>query len=149
VPSRPSYACRSCACRTTAPNRFAAELLTPAREIAPLLPNRLDLARLLEIQRAWGASVQALLRRSRELDRIDDDLYRKGMATLTRLGWRRDEPVGEYLTEWPALLAEAVGLGRRRGLTEQTLAVRLRLPLAEVRELLSHVGDDRPPLRLV
>jgi Zn-dependent peptidase ImmA (M78 family)/DNA-binding XRE family transcriptional regulator len=130
-------------------NRFAAEFLTPAPEIAPLLPTRLDFAYLLEIQRAWGVSVHALLRRSHELDRIGDDLYRKGMATLTRLGWRRDEPTGEYPTEWPAVLAEAVDLGTQRGLTEQTLATRLRLPLTEVRELLSHVSDDRPRLTLL
>jgi len=130
-------------------NRFAAEFLTPAPEIAPLLPRRLDFAYLLEVQRAWGVSVQALLRRSRELDRIGDDLYRKGLATLTRLGWRRDEPTGEYPTEWPAVLAEAVTLGRPEGLTEQTLATALRLPLTEIRELLSHVSDDRPRLTLV
>ena len=130
-------------------NRFAAEFLTPAREIAGLLPTRLDFAYLLEVQRAWGVSVQALLRRSRELECIGDELYRKGMATLTRLGWRRDEPTGEYPTEWPALLAEAVALGQERGLTEHTIATRLRLPLTEVRELLSHVSDDRPRLSLV
>jgi Zn-dependent peptidase ImmA (M78 family)/transcriptional regulator with XRE-family HTH domain len=130
-------------------NRFAAEFLTPASEIAALLPKRLDFAHLLEVQRAWGVSVQALLRRSRELDRIGDDLYRKGLATLTRLGWRRDEPRADYPTEWPAVLAEAVGLGRPEGLTEQTLATGLRLPLHEIRELLSHVSDDRPRLTLV
>jgi Zn-dependent peptidase ImmA (M78 family)/DNA-binding XRE family transcriptional regulator len=129
-------------------NRFAAEFLTPAPEIAPLLPKRLDFAYLLEVQRAWGVSVQALLRRSRELDRIGDELYRKGMATLTRLGWRRDEPTGEYPTEWPAVLAEAVALSGSHGLTEPTLAARLRLPLTEIRELLSHVSDDRPRLTL-
>jgi Zn-dependent peptidase ImmA (M78 family)/transcriptional regulator with XRE-family HTH domain len=130
-------------------NRFAAEFLTPAPEIAPLLPTRLDFAYLLEVQRAWGVSVQALLRRSRELDRIGDDLYRRGLATLTRLGWRRDEPTGEYPTEWPAVLAEAVTLGEPHGLTEETLATRLHLPLTEVRELLSHVSDDRPRFTLI
>ncbi|MGI5230504.1 helix-turn-helix domain-containing protein [Actinoallomurus sp. CA-142502] len=130
-------------------NRFAAEFLTPAPQIADLLPTRLDFARLLEIQRAWGVSVQALLRRSRELDRIGDDLYRRAQVTLTRLGWRRDEPRGDYPTEWPAVLAEAVALGAERGLTEHSLAARLSLPYAEVRELLSHVTDDRPRLTLV
>ncbi|MDN3352190.1 XRE family transcriptional regulator [Actinomadura sp. DC4] len=130
-------------------NRFAAEFLTPAPQIADLLPTRLDFARLLEIQRAWGVSVQALLRRSRELNRIGDDLYRRGQVTLTRLGWRRDEPRGDYPTEWPAVLAEAVALGGRHGLTEEGLAIRLRLPATEIRELVSHVIDDRPRLRLV
>jgi Zn-dependent peptidase ImmA (M78 family) len=130
-------------------NRFAAEFLTPGPEIAALLPTRLDFAHLLEVQRAWGVSVQALLRRSRELDRIGDGLYRKGLATLTRLGWRRDEPTGEYPTEWPAVLAEAVTLGGDHGLTEPALAARLRLPLTEICEPLSHVVDDRPRLSLV
>lgn len=130
-------------------NRFAAEFLTPAPEILPHLPARLDFAYLLEVQRAWGVSVQALLRRSHELGRIGDDLYRRGLVTLNRLGWRRDEPRGEYPTEWPAVLAEAVELGGCHGLTEQTLAARLHLPVPEVRELLSHVTDDRPRLRLV
>jgi hypothetical protein len=93
--------------------------------------------------------VQALLRRSRELNRIDDDLYRRAQVTLTRLGWRRDEPRGDYPTEWPAVLAEAVALGSERGLTEQSLAARLNLPYTEVRELLSHVTGDRPRLTLV
>lgn len=130
-------------------NRFAVEFLTPASEIADLLPTRIDFAYLLEVQRAWGVSVQALLRRSHELGRIGEGLYRNGMATLTRLGWRRDEPTAEYPTEWPALLAEALELAGTRGLTEQALAARLRLPLTEVRELLSHVPDDRPRLRLI
>jgi Zn-dependent peptidase ImmA (M78 family)/transcriptional regulator with XRE-family HTH domain len=127
-------------------NRFAAEFLTPAAEIADLLPARLDLARLLEIQRVWGVSIQALLRRSLELGRIDETLHRKGLATLTRLGWRRDEPSGDYPTEWPSVLTEAVELA---GLSEHTLAAGLRLPLTEIRELLSRVTDDRPRLRLV
>jgi len=129
-------------------NRFAAEFLTPAPEIADLLPARLDFAHLLDLQRTWGVSVQALLRRSRELNRIGDDLYRRAQVTLTRLGGRRDEPRGDYPTEWPAVLAEAVTLGTGRGLTEQSLAARLNLPYTEVRELLSRVTDDRPRLTL-
>jgi Zn-dependent peptidase ImmA (M78 family)/DNA-binding XRE family transcriptional regulator len=130
-------------------NRFAVEFLTPASQIADLLPARLDFAYLLEVQRAWGVSVQALLRRSHELGRIGDGLYRKGLATLTRLGWRRDEPMGDYSTEWPTLLGEAVGLAASRGLTEESLAARLHLPLSEIRELLSRMPDERPRLRLV
>ncbi len=130
-------------------DRFAVEFLTPAGEIADLLPSRLDFAHLLEVQRAWGVSVQALLRRCHELGRIDEVLYRRGMATLTRLGWRRDEPMADYPTEWPALLSESVALAAPRGLTEESLAAVLRLPVTEIRELLSHVPDGRPRLRLV
>ncbi len=130
-------------------NRFAVEFLTPEAEIADLLPTRLDLAHLLEVQRAWGVSVQALLRRAHELGRADDVLHRRGMATLTRLGWRRDEPMADYPTEWPTLLRESVALAGRQGLTEHSLAATLRLPVTEIRELLSHVPAERPHLRLV
>jgi hypothetical protein len=43
----------------------------------------------------------------------------------------------------------AVALGGRSRLTEQALAARLRLPPAEVGELLSHVSDDRTRRTLV
>ncbi len=130
-------------------DRFAVEFLTPAAEIGGHLPARLDFAQLLDVQRAWGVSVQVLMRRSRELGRVDDDLYRNGMITLARLGWRRDEPMADYPTEWPTLLGEAVDLGAEQGLTEDALADSLRLPVAEIRELLSRVGDELPRLRLV
>ena len=128
---------------------FAAELLMPARDLEPLLPTRLDLAYLFEVQKVWGVSVHALLRRSHDLGVIGESLYRRGMVTLGQLGWRRTEPTGSYPTEWPSLLAEAVELASARGVTEQSLADGLCLPLVEVRELLSRAVDERPSLRLV
>jgi Zn-dependent peptidase ImmA (M78 family)/transcriptional regulator with XRE-family HTH domain len=130
-------------------DRFAAELLMPAQDIEPLLPARLDLAYLFEVQKVWGVSVHALLRRSHDLGVIGESLYRRGMVTLGQLGWRRDEPMDRYPTEWPSLLAEAVQLASARGVTEQSLAEHLCLPLVEVRELLSQRTDERPALRLV
>lgn len=130
-------------------DRFAAELLMPARDIEPLLPARLDLAYLFEVQKVWGVSVHALLRRSHDLGVIGESLYRRGMVTLGQLGWRRDEPVDKHPTEWPSLLSEAVQLASARGVSEQSLAGQLCLPLAEVRELLSRRSDERPALRLV
>lgn len=130
-------------------DRFAAELLMPARDLEPLLPARLDLAYLFEVQKVWGVSVHALLRRSHDLGVIGESLYRRGMVTLGQLGWRRTEPGGSFPTEWPSLLAEAVELASARGVTEQSLADDLCLPLGEVRELLSRAVDERPALRLV
>jgi Zn-dependent peptidase ImmA (M78 family)/transcriptional regulator with XRE-family HTH domain len=130
-------------------DKFAAELLMPARDLEPLLPTRLDLAYLFEVQKVWGVSVHALLRRSHDLGVIGESLYRRGMVTLGQLGWRRTEPTGTHPTEWPSLLAEAVELASARGVTEQSLAADLCLPLGEVRELLSRTVDERPSLRLV
>lgn len=196
-------------------DRFAAEFLGPAAELAAVLPTRLDLARLVEVQETWGLSVQALLRRSHDLEVIDDGTYRTGLVTLARLGWHRHDPVpcpsadhlaadqgggdalqaggtddgretgdremGEaggdgtvhaaptdpggrtdpagprrqagaaarFTGEWPSLLRDAVQLASLQGLTEETFAAELHLPMTDVRELLSHVTEGRPQLRLV
>lgn len=130
-------------------NAFAAEFLVPAAEVAPLLPHRVDLAALVELQREWGVSVQALLHRSTELEVLSDRAARQGWALLSKLGWRRDEPTDDLPGEWPSLLSEALALAAPRGLTPQRLASGLKLPAAEALELIGHRVDERPALHLV
>jgi Zn-dependent peptidase ImmA (M78 family) len=130
-------------------DRFAAELLMPADDIAPSLPRRPDLARLIELQQQWGVSVQALLRRCSDLQTISPHMYKRGMIAISQLGWRKDEPALDYEGEWPAMLAEAARLAETRGVTENVLAEGLCLPASEVRELLGYPDEDRPRLQLV
>jgi len=130
-------------------DQFAAELLMPAAEIEPLLPARPDLAYLLELQRAWGVSVQALLHRSHGLGVMQPASYRRGMVMLSELGWQRREPTDEYPGEWPTMLTEAEALSAGQGLTDVILAAGLQLPLNELRELLGRPEDVRPELHLV
>jgi Zn-dependent peptidase ImmA (M78 family)/transcriptional regulator with XRE-family HTH domain len=130
-------------------NRFAAEFLMPREDIEPLLPRRLDLAHLIELQQQWGVSVQALLRRCVDLGILTENIYKRGMATISQLGWRRQEPTLEYKGEWPAMLAEALDLIKERGISEPILARGLCLPSGEIRELLGFVDEERPVLRLV
>jgi Zn-dependent peptidase ImmA (M78 family) len=130
-------------------DRFAAEFLMPAADIRPILPHRLDLAQLVELQQQWGVSVQALLHRCNDLETISQTIYKRGMAAITQIGWRRNEPTLEYGGEWPAMLAEALKLAESRGLTEQILADGLCLPPTEVRELFGFADEDRPRLQLI
>jgi Zn-dependent peptidase ImmA (M78 family)/transcriptional regulator with XRE-family HTH domain len=130
-------------------DRFAAELLMPADDIAPSLPRRPDLATLIELQQQWGVSVQALLRRCNDLQTISSHMYKRGMIAISQLGWRRDEPSLDYDGEWPAMLGEAARLAQTRGVTESVLAEGLCLPASEVRELLGFQDEDRPRLQLV
>lgn len=48
-------------------DEFAAEFLTPTREMRTLLPQRMDLSRLDLLGRTWGVSVTSLILRMREL----------------------------------------------------------------------------------
>jgi Zn-dependent peptidase ImmA (M78 family) len=130
-------------------NRFAAELLMPAADILRLLPRRLDLAQLIELQQQWGVSVQALLRRCQELGTISQSTYKRGMTAISDLGWHREEPALDYQGEWPAMLSAALDLVRDHGINESVLAHGLRLPPAEVADLLGRTEDQRPTLRLV
>lgn len=130
-------------------NRFAAEFLMPARDILRLLPRRLDLAQLVDLQQQWGVSVQALLRRCQELGTISQSTYKRGMTAITDLGWRRQEPALDYQGEWPAMLSAALDLVRPRGIDENVLAQGLCLPPAEISDLLGITEEYRPTLRLV
>jgi Zn-dependent peptidase ImmA (M78 family)/transcriptional regulator with XRE-family HTH domain len=130
-------------------NRFAAELLMPADDIRNLLPRRLDLARLIELQQQWGVSVQALLRRCQELETISMSTYKRGMTAITDLGWRQQEPALDYQGEWPAMLCASLDLIRDRGIDENVLAQGLCLPTTEIADLLGLAEDQRPALRLI
>jgi Zn-dependent peptidase ImmA (M78 family)/transcriptional regulator with XRE-family HTH domain len=130
-------------------NTFAAELLMPATEIAERLPTPVDITVLKEVADGYGVSVAALAYRGKDLGVYSESTLRRIMATLTRLGWRTDEPVGSrYPGERPTLLPKAAELAASHGLPLPLLADRLHLPLPRLRDLLG-VPAPRPHLRLV
>jgi Zn-dependent peptidase ImmA (M78 family)/transcriptional regulator with XRE-family HTH domain len=87
-------------------DRFASELLMPARDIRDELRG-LTLPRLVELKRRWMVSMAALLRRGRDLGAIRDGEYRRLNIELSTAGYRTREPV-DLAAERPALVAEAV-----------------------------------------
>ena len=88
-------------------NTFAAELLMPATEIRDRLPTPVDITVLKEIADGYGVSVAALAYRGKDLGVYSESTLRRIMATLTRLGWRTDEPVGSrYPGERPDAAAQ-------------------------------------------
>lgn len=130
-------------------NAFAAELLMPADEIRDRLPAPVDITALKETADGYGVSVAALAYRGKDLGVYSESTLRRVMSTLTRLGWRTDEPVGSrYPGERPELLVRAAELAERHGMPLPLLAERLHLPLPRLRDLLG-MPDPRPRLRLV
>lgn len=130
-------------------NAFAAELLMPADEIRDRLPTPVDITELKETADGYGVSVAALAYRGKDLGVYSESTLRRVMATLTRLGWRTEEPVGSrYPGERPELLTRAAELAERHGLPLPLLADRLHLPLPRLRELLG-MPAPRPRLRLI
>lgn len=132
-------------------DQFAAEFLTPRAQISSHLPRSVNLARLDQLSRHWGVSVDSLLLRMKETGTVSDASIRRGYQKLNQLrssGLENPEPVNAYPGEVPTMLAQAAELTERAGYGQADLARELRWHPARVREVLG-VDDPRPALRLV
>lgn len=83
-------------------DRFAAEFLMPARDIRSDLSG-LTLEKALRLKYQWRVSMQAIIRRARDLDVIDESRYRSLNVLLSKKGYRTSEP-GELAPEPPTTL---------------------------------------------
>ena len=73
--------------------QFAAELLMPASDIAEdFRREKVTIFRLAELKTKWNVSMQAIARRARELQVINDRQYRYLMMQISQKGWRCEEP---------------------------------------------------------
>jgi Zn-dependent peptidase ImmA (M78 family)/transcriptional regulator with XRE-family HTH domain len=73
-------------------DEFASEFLMPASEIRSEL-RKLSMPRLAALKERWKVSMQALIRRARDVGQITDRQYRSFCTRMSMLGWRVDEPV--------------------------------------------------------
>lgn len=132
-------------------NRFAAELLAPADEIAHELPVRVRIAALEDLGRHWGVSAKSLIRRCKELGVASDVTARRLYQRLEQaraVGLIRPEPITNFPGETPVLLSSAFDLAEANGLELRHLAAELAWPLRRVRQLLGQ-PESRPTLKLV
>lgn len=130
-------------------DQFAAEFLTPAEQIAHLLPRAMDLAALDRLGRTWGVSTQSLVRRMGELRTVSESSIQRAYQRLrTTQAFEAAEPVASYPGELPLLLQEAQRVAENSGFSIVELARELRWKPTYVREMLGMV-DSRPTLSLV
>lgn len=87
-------------------DQFASELLMPAAAIRDQLDG-LTIPKLAKLKAEWGVSMAALLRRGRDLGRINDAQYRALNVELSRAGYRTNEPV-QVPREVPTLLSRVI-----------------------------------------
>lgn len=132
-------------------DEFAAEFLTPALQITPRLPTRLNLQTLDNLSKEWGVSIDALIYRCHELGTISDAVYRRAFQRLNQL--RKVElfvrsPVAQHPGELPTMLQSAFRLSEEQGLTMGELSKQLAIKPARLRMLLGYT-DERPRLQLV
>lgn len=123
-------------------HRFASAFLMPRVAIRPELPRRVDWDRLLDLKLRWRVSLQALLRRGRDLGIYSEPTYRRAYQSIARRGWRTREPGEVGPAETPQLMQKATQmLTERFGSGLELLAAQTQLPAAEIERLLSMFRD--------
>jgi Zn-dependent peptidase ImmA (M78 family)/DNA-binding XRE family transcriptional regulator len=103
-------------------NMFAAEFLMPWETIRPQLRN-VTIARLLDLKREWGVSIQALIERAWLGKAITASQRTNFYKSLSARGWRMTEPVSEEIApEVPALAQNIANALVSNGLTLKEIA---------------------------
>lgn len=98
-------------------NGFASAFLLPAQDFHRDLKSWVSLADLAALKRKWRVSMQAIARRARSLNVIDDSRYRSICIQISQKGWRKTEPVaidGESPRRFTELLRAHLEAGYSR-----------------------------------
>jgi Zn-dependent peptidase ImmA (M78 family)/transcriptional regulator with XRE-family HTH domain len=74
-------------------DEFAAEFLMPADAIRREIKLPVTLSSLAALKPKWKVSIQALVRRCRDLEIITNRQYRYLFEQLSSIGWRKQEPI--------------------------------------------------------
>ena len=127
---------------------FAAALLTPASAMDAALPQRLDLATLVQLGRTWGVAPTSMVRRMVERGRTTESSARRAYQRLSAVYDAKADPAVAYPGEVPTLLKKAADLAGENGAPVLVLAEKLKVSPALVRDLLGE-ADQRPMLRLI
>lgn len=151
----------------TAAFRFGAAFLAPGILVAKEVGRKrsfIQAQELLLLKEQFGMSIQALVRRLRDLEIITESYYRQWCKDINRMHWRRREPL-EMPSERPNWMHRAVlrALGERlvsqkdvEAMIGETVKAELplttierrsfmRLPLEERRRILAEQADKLAP----
>jgi len=75
----------------TEADKFASEMLMPSHDIRDELRN-LTLPKAAALKLEWRVSIQALVRRARDVGAISSDRYKSLCVQISKAGMRKDEP---------------------------------------------------------
>jgi len=123
-------------------HRFASALLMPAGEVEPWLIRRSNQLDVLEDgSRVWGVSMQALVRRSKDLGVLSESQYTRTMKRMSMYGWRTREPIDIGPPERPQMLERVVAALPAAGTSIAAIALELGLPRERLLRML-RVPED-------
>jgi Zn-dependent peptidase ImmA (M78 family) len=126
---------------------FAAAFLAPSEDLAEELPDEVDWDQFAMLKKRWGLSMAALLMRARDLKRISDADYVRGMKFMSMKGWRKKEPVQLGAPERPILLGKAVAALSGVGALHE-IAGEADLPIGLIEAIVGASTDSRPRVEI-
>lgn len=107
-------------------NEFASEFLMPEKEIRSYLSD-ISFGNLANLKRHWKVSMQALLIRAYQLNKISYNQYRYAWIRMSKAGYKLKEPI-DIPNEEPTLLHELVNIYTQDfSFTDEELKFLLRL----------------------
>lgn len=131
-------------------NVFAAELLMPEVEILPMLRARITLARLVDLKRYWGVSIQAIVEHAHDIGTLSTAQRSSLYKALSARGMRTHEPASAELTpEVPRLTRHIAESLVNRGLGADEIATLAGYASAEANRLLPVSEPPKSHLQLV
>jgi len=88
---------------------FAAEFLLPEKAMRREIHLPITLSNIARLKPRWGVSIQALIRRARDLELITERQYRYLFEQLSQRGWRVKEPPNlDIPKEKPRLISKMI-----------------------------------------
>ena len=92
-------------------DQFAGEFLAPGKAIKQEITSPTTLFILAKLKLRWGISIQALIRRAKDLAIINEDQYKYLNKKVSAKGWKKEEPENlNILAEKPRGLSKLAEL---------------------------------------
>jgi Zn-dependent peptidase ImmA (M78 family) len=86
---------------------FSSEFLMPEEAMRLEIRTPISLSDLARLKPRWGVSIQALIRRARDLELLTERQYRYFFEQISKMGWRKCEPPEfDIKPERPRLLSK-------------------------------------------
>lgn len=128
--------------------RFAAELLLPEKGVLDDLRLAVtNLHAMLQLKEKWGVSIQALVRRARDLSSISERQYRTLNAQIGKLGWKLQEPdVCGRFTERPLAIRRMAEVAFGSPLPFRQMERTLHVPANQLRLFFDKYSTGSPDI---
>jgi Zn-dependent peptidase ImmA (M78 family)/DNA-binding XRE family transcriptional regulator len=117
-------------------DEFAAEFLMPEQAMRDEIKPPVTLSSLAALKPKWRVSIQALIRRAKDLSIITVRQYRYLFEQLSAMGWRLKEPI-EIEPEKPRALRQMAEIVYGNPIDIERMAAEVNARSEDLRELLS------------